>query len=66
MSDQAKTVTARKKRGPAPTGKGVQVVVRMQPDLLTWVDVERAKLDPVPSRPEFIRAILLKHGAPDG
>jgi len=58
MNDQAETVTARKKRGPAPTGKGVQVVVRLQPALLAWVDAERAKLSPEPSRPEFIRQAL--------
>lgn len=33
-------------------------MVRLQPDLLTWLDVEREKLDPVPSRPEFIRWVL--------
>lgn len=48
----------KKKRGPAPTGKGVQVVVRLQPDLLSWLDAERAKLDPEPSRPEMIRIYL--------
>lgn len=58
MSEQTKTVTAQKKRGPAPTGKGVQVVVRMQPDLLAVVDAERAKLDPQPTRPEFIRQMI--------
>lgn len=58
MSEQEKTVTARKKRGPAPTGKGLQVVVRMQPDLLAWVDAERAKIEPEPTRPEFIRRLI--------
>lgn len=59
MVDQEKTVLTRKgKRGPAPTGKGILIGVRLQPDLLAWVDVERTKLEPVPTRPEFIRAIL--------
>lgn len=47
-----------KRRGRPATGKGVQVVVRMQPELLEWVDAERAKLDPEPSRPEFIRGLI--------
>lgn len=36
-------------------------MVRLQPDLLAWVDAERAKLDPEPSRPEFIRQVLDEH-----
>ena len=59
MADQEKTVLTRKgKRGPAPTGKGTLIGVRLQPDLLAWVDTERAKLDPEPSRPEFIRQLI--------
>jgi hypothetical protein len=57
MPEQQKTVVP-KKRGPAPTGKGVQVAVRLQPGLLAWLDAERAKLTPEPSRPEMIRATL--------
>lgn len=33
-------------------------MVRLQPDLLDWLDAERAKLDPQPSRPEMIRIYL--------
>lgn len=33
-------------------------MVRLQPDLLAWLDAERAKLDPEPSRPEFIRQLI--------
>ncbi|WP_423210523.1 ribbon-helix-helix protein, CopG family [Paracoccus yeei] len=33
-------------------------MVRLQPDLLDWLDRERAKLDPQPSRPEMIRIYL--------
>lgn len=51
---------AQKRRGPAPTGKGTQVVVRLQPDMLDWLDTERGKLDPQPSRPEMVRLILGK------
>ncbi len=59
MVEQEKTVITRKgKRGPTPTGKGTLIGVRLQPDLLDWVDTERAKLDPEPSRPEFIRKVL--------
>lgn len=59
MTEQEKTVVSRKgKRGPAPTGKGTPVMVRLQPDLLAWLDAERAKLEPEPSRPEFIRQIV--------
>lgn len=47
-----------KKRGRPATGKGVQVVVRMQPDLLAWIDAERVKIEPQPSRPEFIRQLI--------
>ena len=55
-----KTVTA-KKRGPAPTGKGVQVVVRMQPDQLAALDrwISKQK-EPDLTRPEAVRQILSK------
>lgn len=59
MPEQDKTLLARKgKRGPAPTGKGTQVVVRMQPDLLSRLDRYRATLPDEPSRPEAIRAMV--------
>lgn len=59
MAKQAETVLTRKgRRGPLPTGKGYTVGVRLQPDILAWVDAERAQLDPAPSRPEFIRRVL--------
>ena len=61
MVDQGKTVLTRKgKRGPAPTGKGTLVGVRLQPELLAWLDSERAKFKPEPSRPEMIRKIIEK------
>lgn len=49
---------ARKKRGPEPTGKGQQVVVRLQPDLLAFVDTLRQRHDPPLSRPEAVRQSL--------
>ena len=58
MDEQEKTVTARKRRGPPPTGKGVQVVVRMQPDMLEWLDRERKKATPEKTRPEMVRWLL--------
>ncbi|NPD14458.1 hypothetical protein HOY34_04495 [Xinfangfangia sp. D13-10-4-6] len=59
MVEQEKTVITRKgKRGPAPTGKGTLIGVRLHPDLLDWVDTERAKQTPEPTRPEFIRQVL--------
>jgi len=56
MSSQ--TVLAKKRRGPAPTGKGQQVVVRLQPDLLTFIDALCQRHDPPLSRPEAIRQAL--------
>lgn len=41
-----------------PPVTGTLVGVRLQPDLLAWIDAEREKLDPEPSRPEFIRVLL--------
>lgn len=52
-----------KKRGPAPTGQGTQVQVRLQPDMLAkvdgWLEGE-ANLSgkPVNSRAHAIREIL--------
>ena len=59
MSDQEKML-AQNKRGRPATGKGLTVGVRLQPDLIAWVDAERAKLDPEPTRPEFIRQLIEK------
>lgn len=57
MAEQEKNDIA-KRRGRPATGLGIGVLVRLQPDLLAWVDAERAKLEPEPSRPEFIRQII--------
>jgi hypothetical protein len=51
----------KKRRGPAPTGKGTPVQVRVQPDLLALIDqwIE-GRPDPKPSRPEAIRRLVEK------
>lgn len=59
MTEQ-ETLLARKKRGPAPTGKGQQVVVRMQPDRLAALDDWIAMQPDQPTRPEAVRRLLEK------
>jgi hypothetical protein len=52
------TVPARK-RGPAATGKGVQIGVRLQPADLARLDAWiAAQPDPKPSRPDALRRAL--------
>lgn len=58
MSDQEKTPITRKRRGPAPTGLGTLVGVRVQPELLAWLDAKRAALDPELTRPQMMRRVL--------
>jgi hypothetical protein len=52
------TVLAKKRRGPAPTGKGVQIVVRMQPAPLASLDDWAAKQKDRPTRAEAIRRLV--------
>ena len=52
------TVIPRKRPGPAPTGKGVPVVVRLQPPQLSALDAWIAKQDAPLTRPEAIRAMM--------
>lgn len=47
-----------KKRMGRPPVNATPVTVRIPPDLLAWLDAERAKLDPEPSRPEMIRSLI--------
>jgi hypothetical protein len=55
MSSSAENViTQKKKRGPAPTGKGTLIGVRLQPPELTAIDEWRSDL----SRPEAIRRLM--------
>ena len=53
------TMIAKKRRGPIPTGKGQQIVVRMQPaplaDLDRWI---KGQIEPDLSRPEAIRRLV--------
>ena len=53
-----KTGITKKRRGPAPTGKGTLVGVRLQPDRLAAVDAWIAKQNATMTRPEAIRAML--------
>jgi hypothetical protein len=47
-----------KKKVGRPAVNSTPITLRLPPDLLSWVDTERAKLDPEPSRPEFIRGLI--------
>lgn len=51
-------VAQKKRRGPTPTGKGQQIVTRLQEDLLKPLDQFVAEQKDAPSRPEGIRRIL--------
>ena len=52
-------VIPRKKTGPAPTGKGQPVVVRMHPPQLKALDAWIAQqVPPFPSRPEAVRRLV--------
>jgi hypothetical protein len=57
----------KKKRGPPATGKGEQIVVRMQPAPLSRLDawIERQP-DPRPSRAEAIRRLLEERFSQEG
>jgi len=59
-----KTRRAKVKPGPAPTGKGTQVVVRLQPDDLARVDAYVATQEDKPSRPEALRRMAGLEPAP--
>jgi hypothetical protein len=52
------TVLAKKRRGPPPTGKGVQVVVRLQPAPLGALDAWATKQEDQPTRAEAIRRLV--------
>lgn len=49
---------SKKKKMGRPRVDSTPINLRLPPDLLAWVDAERAKLDPPPSRPEFIRQLI--------
>jgi hypothetical protein len=52
------TVITKKRRGPAPTGKGTLVGVRLQPAQLEALDAWIAKQNQRLTRPEAIRAMM--------
>lgn len=58
VSMDGKDTSVPKKRGPAPTGQGTQVQVRLQPDQLKDLDAWIAEQGKEQSRPEAIRDIL--------
>lgn len=47
-----------KNRGGRPRTDATPITVRIYPEMLDWLDAQRAKLHPEPSRPEMIRQIL--------
>lgn len=56
MAKRQTVISQKKKRGPAPTGKGEPILVRLQPTQLqaldNWIS---AHPDPKPTRPAAIR-----------
>jgi hypothetical protein len=52
------TLITQKRRGPAPTGKGTLIGVRVQPDRLTVIDAWIKAQEDTPSRPEAIRRLM--------
>jgi hypothetical protein len=52
------SVISQKKRGPPPTGKGVPILVRLQPPLLANVDEWISKQDIPFTRPKAIRQLV--------
>jgi hypothetical protein len=58
ISMKRQTVITKKRRGPAPTGIGTLVGVRLQPDRLTALDAWIVAQDTPMTRPEAIRAML--------
>lgn len=50
------TLIPKKRRGPAPTGQGTPVMVRLQPDLLSKVDAWAEKH--ATSRPAAVRGLI--------
>jgi hypothetical protein len=49
---------AKKKRGPAPTGKGTQIGARWQPPVLAAIDAWRIAQEDQPERGEAIRRLV--------
>jgi len=58
VSMARQSVISQKKRGPPATGKGVPILVRIQPPLLATLDAWIAKQDASFTRPEAIRRLV--------
>jgi hypothetical protein len=58
VSMTRQSVISQKRRGPPPTGKGVPVLVRMQPPLLANLDVWISQQDVSFTRPQAIRRLI--------
>jgi hypothetical protein len=52
------TLAPKKRRGPAPTGVGTSINVRLQPDQLAALDEWIAAQAPKPTRPAAVRRLL--------
>src|SRR5579862_7209418 len=52
------SVISRKRRGPRPTGKGMPILVRLQPGLLANLDAWIASREISTTRPEAIRLLI--------
>lgn len=52
------TLITKKRRGPAPTGVGTLIGVRMLPDALADLDAWIAKQKEKPTRPQAIRQLV--------
>jgi hypothetical protein len=52
------SVISQKKRGPPPTGKGIPILVRLQPLLLANLDGWISQQDVRFTRPEAIRRLI--------
>lgn len=52
MSEKGKRPRGRPRVGSTP------ITLRLPPDMLAWLDAERSKLEPIPSRPEMMRRLL--------
>jgi hypothetical protein len=57
MTKPPSSSPAKKKRGPAPTGKGKLIGVRLQPDELERLTKWRAMQADLPSAPEALRRL---------
>ena len=55
--DKQDTLISKKRRGPAPTGQGTPVLVRLQPDQLASIDAFIANEPDTPNRPEALRRL---------